>query len=147
VRVVATGPAAAGAPSVAGRAPSASDTRAPLASVRVVSRLSGVARQRRLRVEVRSDEPGVVAFSSTIRPGAKRRGVPKATPHRRSVIHVPAVVLAFRSAGTMTVDLKLSAKDAATLGRAKNGRMSIGLLSADVARNQATERLKRHLRR
>jgi hypothetical protein len=123
------------------------DGRAPMASVRIVSRLSRVAATRRLRVEVRSDEPGVVAFSSTIRPGVKRRGVAKRVAHSRSVIHVPTVVLAFRSAGTLTVDLRLRAADAARLGRARNGRMSVGILTADVARNQSSERLKRHLRR
>ena len=123
------------------------DRRAPMATVRIVSRLSQVARMRRLRLEVRSDEAGVVALASTIRPGSKRRGVAKRVKHKRSVIHMPTVVLAFRQAGKLTVDLRLKAADAARLGRSKNGRMSVGLLTADVARNQASERLKRHLRR
>ena len=125
----------------------ADDRHAPAATVKVVSRLSQVARTRRLRLEVRSDEPGVVAIAATIRPGAKRRGVAKGVKHKRSVIHVPTLMLAFHRAGTVTVDLRLRAADAALLGRSKNGRMSVGLLTADVARNQASERLKRHLRR
>lgn len=127
--------------------PGAADRSAPVVTVRVVSRLAHVARTRRLRLEVRSEEAGVVALASTIRPGVKRRSVAKGVKHRRSVIHVPTVVLAFRQAGTLTVELRLKAADAARLGRSRDGRMSVGLLTADVARNQRSERFKRHLRR
>ena len=126
---------------------SVADTRAPMASVRVLSRLKDVGRTGRLRVEVRSDEAGVVAFTTMVRPGAKRRGVAKKLRHDRSVIHIAPVVVAFNRAGAVPVSLRLTKSAQRRLNRSRNGRMSVGLLTADAARNQAAERLKRHLAR
>src|SRR3712207_6885044 len=54
----------------------------------------------------RSDETGVVAFTTMVRPGTKRHGVAKKLPHDRSVIHIAPVVVAFNRAGAVPVDRK-----------------------------------------
>ena len=130
---------------VAGSTGSFDDHQAPHATVKVLSRLGQIARTRKLRLEVDSDEAGVVAFTAMVRPGLKRRGVPRSVKHSRSVIHAPTAMLAFRQAGKLTVDLRLSAADATRLGRSRNGRMSVAILTADVARNSSADRLKRQL--
>jgi hypothetical protein len=154
--VLVTVPGLAPAPSASAEAPrgvagspagAVIDTRAPAATVRVLSRLKQVGRTGRLRVEVRSDEPGLVAFTSTVRPGVKRRGVARRVRHSRSVIHLAPIVVGFTRAGAVPVTLKLSKSGQRRLGRSRNGRMSIGLLTADASRNQTAERLKRHLAR
>jgi hypothetical protein len=67
--------------------------------------------------------------------------------HDRSVIHLAPVMVAFRSAGSVPVAIRLPRDVQHRLGSSRNGRMSIAVLAADVQRNQTGERLKRMLRR
>ncbi len=139
------------------------DSRAPGVTFTVLSKLRDVQKDGRLRLQVASDEPGVVAFTSTLRPGVlarskakarTRKGTSKkakkraASPkHSRRVIHVPAVTLGFRQAGALKVTVQLSKTAQRNLGNARDARISVGLLAADGARNQATERVKRSVKR
>jgi hypothetical protein len=65
----------------------------------------------------------------------------------RTPITFPRTLLAFRRAGAMRVKIALSRSDLARLARARDARLSVGLLAVDAARNQATRRLKRHITR
>lgn len=139
------------------------DSRAPGVRLTVLSKLRDVKKDGRLRLQVASDEAGVVAFTSTLRPGvlakaakpkAKKKTAPKkarksaATPkHSRKVIHVPAVTLGFRQAGALKVTVQLSKTAQRNLGNARDARISVGLLAADGARNQVSERVKRSVKR
>lgn len=140
------------------------DSRAPGVTFTVLSRLRDVQKDGKLRLQVASDEAGVVAFTSTLRPGvlakktkakakmkkgsSKKARKSAAKPrHSRKVIHVPAVTLGFRQAGALKVTVQLSKTAQRNLGNAKDARISVGLLAADGARNQVTERVKRSVKR
>ena len=53
------------------------DDRAPGVTFTVLSKLRDVKKDGKLRLQVASDEPGVVAFTSTLRPGAAVKSAPK----------------------------------------------------------------------
>jgi hypothetical protein len=131
------------------------DSRAPGVTFTVLSKLRDVKKDGRLRLQVASDEAGVIAFTSTLRPGVlaktkagtKKAARGSAVKHSRKVIHVPAVTLGFRQAGALKVTVRLSKTAQRNLGNAKDARISVGLLAADGARNQASERVKRVVKR
>jgi len=139
------------------------DGRAPSATFKVLSRLRAVKRDGKLKLQVSIDEAGVVAFTSTVRPGvavktkkaAKKKSTRKtkarrsaaAKKHSRKVIHVPAVTLGFRKAGVLKVTVQLSKAAQRNLGASKNARISVGLLAADAARNQISSRVKQTVKR
>jgi len=143
------GGTAAGAPGAAGSLPAATpgDVRAPAASVQVLSNARRAAKTGRLRVTVRTDEASVVALAAAIRPGAKARGVRARGRHWRGVIHTAPVVHVLSVAGEHTVVLKLPARHRRHLGAARDARVSVALLVADAARNQAGLRVKSVMRR
>lgn len=131
------------------------DSRAPGVTFTVLSRLRSVKKDGKLKLQVATDEPGVVAFTSAVRPGpavkAKRArkgvGTKRAPRHSRKLIKVPAVTLGFRKAGTLRVTVQLSKTAQRNLGNARNARISVGLLASDAARNQARSRVKRAVKR
>lgn len=131
------------------------DSRAPGVTFTVLSKLRSVKKDGKLKLQVATDEPGVVAFTSAVRPGAAvkakkaRKGVKRkpAPKHSRKLIKVPAVTLGFRKAGKLRVTVQLSKTAQRNLGNARNARISVGLLASDAARNQARTRVKRAVKR
>jgi hypothetical protein len=112
------------------------DASAPRPAVKVISRLKGIGRDGKLRLEVRTDEPGIVAVAGSVRPGD---AVKKTAKHSRRLIKVPNVVLAYRKAGRLVVTVKLSRAAQRALGTSKNARMSIGTVASDLFRNQDSD--------
>lgn len=128
------------------------DASAPRPAVRVLSRLRSIGRTGRMRIEVRTNEPGIVALAGAVRPGraarSARRGLRSSTvAHSRRVIKVPSIVLGYRRAGRLTVTVKLSRSAQRTLGRSRNARLSAGTVAADLFRNQSSDRAKLTIRR
>ena len=109
------------------------DASAPRPTVKVLSKLKGIGRDGKMRLEVRADEPGIVAVAGAVRPGD---AVKKATKHSRKLIKIPNVVLAYRKAGKLTVTVKLSRAAQRALGSSKSARMSVGTVASDIFRNQ-----------
>jgi len=124
------------------------DGRPPTVTVQVLSRLRSVRRTGRLALRIGSSEPSLVALSGTVRPG-----LPLAHAHRaraaafRSPIRLRSALLAFRSAGGLRVTIAVSRSAQRRLGRARDGRLSLGVLAVDAARYQAARRIKRHIAR
>ncbi len=127
------------------------DARAPRPTVRVLSNLRSIGRTGRMRMEVRTNEPGIVALAGTVRPGPAvrraRRGARSSVAHSRRVIKVPSVVLGYRRAGGLTVTVKLSRSAQRALGRSRNARLSAGTIAADLFRNQASDRSRLTIKR
>jgi hypothetical protein len=122
------------------------DTSAPRPTVTVLSKLRTVARTGTLRLQISTDEPGIVALKGNVRPGAVVNAK-KRTAHSRQLIRVPSVVLGYRRAGKLTVTVKLSRAAQRTLGRSRDARMSVGTVTADLFRNQAVDSTRLKLRR
>ena len=120
------------------------DASAPRPTVRVLSRLRQIGRSGRMRIEIRSNEPGIVAIAGRIRPGAAARAGRggRAARHSRRLIGVPQIVLGYRRAGRLIVTLRLSRAAQRALGRSRSARMSVGSIAVDLFRNQASERAK-----
>jgi len=130
------------------------DSRAPGVTFKVLSKLRSVKRNGKLRLQVATDEPGIVALTSTVRPGlkakakkARKKTRTRAVKHSRKVIHIPAVTLGFRQAGALKVTVQLSKTAQRNLGNARNARVSVGLLAADAAHNQTRSRVKKTIAR
>lgn len=132
------------------------DDRAPAVRFKVLSSLRGVKALGKLKLLVTTDEPGIVALTSAIRPGPavkrttsskRRKATSSATKHSRKVIHIPAATLGFRKAGRLKVTVQLSRSAQRNLGNSRNARISVGLLAADAARNQVAKRLKQTVKR
>jgi hypothetical protein len=120
------------------------DASAPNPKVRVLSKLKQVAKTGKMRIEIRMNEPGIVAIAGNIRPGA---AVKKSRKGSRKLIKVPQVVLAYRKAGKLVVTMKLSRSARTALGRAKNAKMSVGTIAVDVFKNQDSDRKKLKIKR
>jgi hypothetical protein len=112
------------------------DASAPRPTVKVISKLKGIGRDGKMRLEVRTDEPGIVAVAGAVRPGD---GVKKAVKHSRKLIKIPNVVLAYRKAGKLVMTVKLSRAAQRALGSSKDARMSVGLVASDIFRNQESD--------
>jgi hypothetical protein len=145
------GSGVAGATGTSGGVPSAIvDARAPNARFRILYGLKNVGRTGRLRVRVSLDEPGVVIFSPTVRPGRQTKAARRShrgTRYSRKPVHFPAAALAFRQPGALRVTIRLSRRVQRRLGQARDGRMALALVTADLSRNQAASRQKKHLHR
>jgi hypothetical protein len=123
----------------------AADTVAPTARITVLSRLRQIARTGSLRLLVTTDEPGIVAVGSSVRPGPALRG--RSHGHSRRVVRWPSTVLTFRSAGALRLTLKLDRRARIALGRSRDARLKVGTIAADVRRNQRTGYVVRRIRR
>ncbi|MDQ3723692.1 MAG: hypothetical protein M3376_11675, partial [Actinomycetota bacterium] len=125
------------------------DASAPRPTVKVLSKLKQVGKSGRMKLEIRTDEPGVVALASSVRPGAtiKAKNGQKAGKVSRKLIKVPQIVLGYRKAGTLNVTVKLSRAAQRTLGRVKDAKMSVGTIAVDVWKNQGSENTKLKLKR
>ncbi len=135
------------------------DASAPRPKIRVLSRLSRIARTGRMRIEIATDEPGIIALGARVRPGAavkarakgadrgRRAKAPKRARHSRRVISIPRIVLGFRRAGRLVVTVRLSRAAQRTLGRSRSARMSAGTIAVDLFRNQAADSTRLRIRR
>jgi hypothetical protein len=112
------------------------DASAPRSTVKVLSKLKGIGRDGKLRLEVQTDEPGIVAVAGAVRPGD---AVKKAVKHSRKLIKFPNVVLAYRKAGKLVMTVKLSRAAQRALGSSKDARMSVGVVASDIFRNQDSD--------
>jgi hypothetical protein len=124
------------------------DARAPNARFKVLSRLARVSKTGKLRMRATTDEAGIVAFSGSMRPGKSRHTKHKAQSSAgRKAIKIPTAVLAFRSPGSLVVTIQLSRQAQRALGRARNARLSLGIVTADLLRNQAKSRVTKTVKR
>jgi hypothetical protein len=120
------------------------DASAPRPTVKVLTKLKKIGSTGKMRMEIRTNEPGIVAVAGSLRPGA---AVKKATKHSRKIIKVPSIVLGYRKAGKLIVTVKLSRAAQRTLGKSKDARMSIGTVASDVFKNQDTDTIRLKIKR
>jgi len=125
------------------------DASAPRPTVKVLTRLKQVGRTGRMKVEIKTNEPGIVALKSNVRPGAavKAKKGQKAGKVSRKLIKIPQIVLGYRKAGKLTVTVRVSRAAQRTLGKVKDARMSVGTIAIDVYKNQDSENTKLKLKR
>jgi hypothetical protein len=105
-----------------------------------------------MRIEITTDEPGVIAVAGKLRPGALLKlkgaaGKAAKVKHSRKLIKVPSIVLGYRKAGTLTVTVQLSRAAQRALATSRNAKLSVGTVSVDVFRNQGSESIKLTLER
>jgi hypothetical protein len=125
------------------------DASAPRPTVKVLSKLKQIGSTGKMRVEVKTNEPGIVAVGGNLRPGAavKARSRTKAARHSRALIKVPQVTLAYRKAGKLVVTVRLSRAAQRALGTSKSATMSVGTVAVDVYKNQDSEQTKLNISR
>lgn len=125
------------------------DASAPRPKVTVLSKLKQIGRTGKMRIEIKTNEPGIVAVASKVRPGAavKAKKGAKRTKHSRKVITVPQITLGYRKAGKLVVTVRLSRAAQRALGRSKNAKMSVGTLAVDVFKNQDSDSTKVNIKR
>ena len=125
------------------------DASAPRPTVKVLTRLKQVGRTGKMKVEIKTNEPGIVALKSNVRPGAavKAKKGQKAGKVSRKLIKIPQIVLGYRKAGKLTVTVRVSRAAQRTLGKVKDARMSVGTIAIDVYKNQDSENTKLKLKR
>ncbi len=124
------------------------DASAPRPTVTVVSKLRQIAKTGKLRLKIRSNEPGIVALAANVRPGTavrKKGAAPR--KHSRKLVKIPQIVLGYRRAGTLAVTVRLSRSAQRTLGRSRNARMSVATIAVDLFRNQDSDRDKLKIKR
>jgi hypothetical protein len=122
------------------------DASAPRPTVTVLSKLSQIGRDGKMRVEIRSNEPGIIAVAGTVRPGdpVKAR---RTARHSRKVIKVPQIVLAYRQAGKLIATVHLSRSAQRALGTSKDAKMSVGTVAVDVFKNQDSDSARLNIKR
>ena len=125
------------------------DASAPRSTVTVLSKLKQIGQSGKMKLEIRTNEPGVVAVSGKVRPGAavKAKKGTKAVKHSRKLIKVPSIVLGYRKAGKLVVTVKLSRAAQRALGKSKDAKMSVGTVASDVFKNQDSDNIKLKLKR
>jgi hypothetical protein len=125
------------------------DASAPRPSVKVLSKLKQIGSSGKMRMEIHTDEPGIVAVAGKIRPGpaVKPKKDTTAAKHSRKLIKIPQLTLGYRKAGKLVVTVRLSRAAQRTLGRSRNARMSVGTLAVDVFKNQASDNAKVNIKR
>jgi hypothetical protein len=135
------------------------DASAPRSTVRVLTKLKQIGTTGKMKIQISTNEPGVVAVAGTIRPGAavavvkgkkaasKKAASKKAAKHSRAAIKVPQIVLGYREAGKLVATVRLSRGAQRTLGASKNAVMSVGMVAVDVFKNQDSESTRLKLTR
>ncbi len=125
------------------------DASAPRSTVTVLSKLKQVGKTGKLKLRIKTNEPGVVAMKSNVRPGAtvKAKKGAKTAKVSKKLIKIPQIVLGYRRAGTLDVTVKLSRAAQRSLGKVKDARMSVGTIAVDVWKNQDSENTKLKLKR
>lgn len=125
------------------------DASAPRPTVKVLSKLRQIGKNGKLRIEIKTNEPGIVAVAARVRPGAAvkaKRGAKK-VKHSRKLIKVPQITLGYRRAGKLVVTVRLSRAAQRALGRSKAARMSVGTVAVDVFKNQDSDSTKVNIKR
>jgi hypothetical protein len=125
------------------------DASAPRSTVKVLSKLKQVGRTGKMKLQIKTNEPGIVALKSNVRPGAKLKAKKGAAAVKvsRKLIKIPQIVLGYRKAGTLTVTVRVSRAAQRTLNKVKDARMSVGTIAVDVWKNQDSENTKLKLKR
>ena len=125
------------------------DASAPRPTVTVLSKLKQIGKNGKMRIEIKTNEPGVVAVAGKIRPGAavKAKKGAKRVKHSRKLIKVPQITLGYRRAGKLVVTVRLSRAAQRALGRSRNARMSVGTVAVDVFKNQDSDSTKLNIKR
>ena len=125
------------------------DASAPRSTVKVLSKLKQVGKSGKMKLEIKTNEPGVIALASNVRPGTAVKAKPgaKATKVSRKLIKIPQIVLGYRKAGKMTVTVRVSRAAQRSLGKVKAAKMSVGTIAVDVWQNQDSENTKLKLKR
>jgi hypothetical protein len=127
------------------------DASAPRSTVKILSKLKQIGETGKLKIEISTNEPGVVAVAGTVRPGAAvavkgKKGKP-AAKHSRAAIKVPQIVLGYREAGKLVATVRLSRGAQRALGESKNALMTVGTVAVDVFKNQDSESTRLNLTR
>ena len=125
------------------------DASAPRPTVKVLTKLKAIGSSGKLRMEIKTNEPGIVAVAGSVRPGVVfvKKGAKKGAKHSRKLIKIPSIVLGYRKAGKLTVTVKLSRAAQRTLGKSKDARMSVGTVASDLFKNQDSDNIKLKLKR
>jgi len=125
------------------------DASAPRPTVKVLSKLGQIGKTGKMKLEIRTNEPGVVAMSGKVRPGAavKPNKGAKKVKHSTTLIKIPQIVLGYRKAGKLTVTVRLSRAAQRALGTSKAAKMSVGTIAVDLFRNQDSENAKVNIKR
>jgi hypothetical protein len=120
------------------------DKRPPNTTVKVLDRNGKVGRSGKLRLQIASDEPSVVALVGSVKPGRawKLHGRAKKL-HSRKAIKIPKVMLAYRKAGALRLTIQFSRRAQRNIRGSYNSSVRLSLLAVDVARNQVTRKLNR----
>lgn len=125
------------------------DASAPRSTVKVLSKLRQVGRSGKMKLEIKTNEPGVVALKSNVRPGAavKTKTGAKTAKVSKKLIKIPQIVLGYRKAGKLTVTVRVSRAAQRALGKVKDAKMSVGTIAVDVWKNQDSQNTKLKLKR
>jgi hypothetical protein len=125
------------------------DASAPRPTVTVLSHLKQVGSSGRMRIQIATNEPGVVAVAARVRPGAAIKAKKGAKPIKvsRKLIKIPQIVLGYRQAGKLVVTVRLSRAAQRALGRSKTAKMSVGTIGIDVFKNQGSDNSRLNLKR
>lgn len=128
------------------------DASAPRTTIRMLSKLRTIGQNGKMRMQVQTDEPGVIALAGKLRPGAVlklkgAKGRAAMAKHSRKLIKVPRIVLGYRKAGKLTVSVQLSRAAQRALGTSKNAKLSLGTVAVDVFRNQGSESTRLNIKR
>ncbi len=125
------------------------DASAPRPTVKVLTKLKAIGSSGKMRMQITTNEPGIVAVAGSVRPGlaVKAKKGAKKVAHSRKLIKVPSIVLGYRKAGKLVVTVKLSRAAQRALGTSKNARMSVGTVASDLFKNQDSDNLKLNLKR
>ena len=125
------------------------DASAPRSTVKVLSKLKQVGKTGKMKLQITTNEPGIVAFKSSVRPGAtvKAKKGAKAAKVSKKLINIPQIVLGYRKAGKLDVTVKLSRAAQRALGKVKDAKMSVGTIAVDVWKNQDSETSKLKIKR
>ena len=120
------------------------DKRPPNTTVKVLDRNRKIGRNGKLRLQISSDEPSVVALVGSVKPGRawKLHGRAK-KHHSRKAVKIPKVLLAYRKAGALRLTIQFSRRAERNFRHSYNSTVRLSLLAVDVARNQVTRKLNR----
>lgn len=124
------------------------DASAPRPTIKVLSKLTSIGKTGKLKIQVKTNEAGIVALAGNVRPGlaVKKKGK-KAGAHSRKLIKVPSVILGYRGPGTLTLTVKLSRAAQRVLGSSRGAVASVGTVASDVNRNQASDTVRIKIKR
>jgi hypothetical protein len=123
------------------------DKRPPNTKVKVLDRNRKVGKNGKLRLQISSDEPSVVALVGSVKPGRAYtlRGSAK-KHHSRKAVKIPKVLLAYRKAGALRLTIQFSRSAERNIRHSYNSTVRLSLVAVDVARNQVTRKLNRVVR-